>query len=239
MGAHAQLDAAHLSSHATSLSYRTVRGALPSRKTAAPAATFQERFDWRGRISIARTASKGGSRGSPRRLFTSDDDALLVELVGQLGANARPLVADRLPGRSPCQCKERDCTSLRQTVLTSPWSDAEDSRSSRKCASTGRAGRTSRDSSRGGRRTRSRTDGICISAAAASARPRWTAAPDPTRSSAIRISIARPGPVAIAAPPQTAQAPGEAAVIKAPQHPRKEQFPSVFSLPFPQNQKNE
>jgi hypothetical protein len=167
----------------------------------------------------------------PRRLFTSDGDARLVELVGQLGAHAWPLVADRLPGRSPRQCKERYCTYLCPTVRTSPWSDAEDQLLFQKVREHGPRW------SDIARFLEGRT--------ANAIKNRWhlhirgcSVRPPPTPLAAAQFACQPPAPLWSPHPPLTAQPPGDAPVIKDPQHPRKEQFPSVFSLPFPQNHQN-
>lgn len=62
----------------------------------------------------------------PRRLFTTEEDRRLVQLVEQFGANSWTIIADRIPGRTSRQCKERYFTYLCPEVKKDPWTEEED-----------------------------------------------------------------------------------------------------------------
>lgn len=67
-----------------------------------------------------------GTNRKPRRLFTSEEDRRLIQLVEQYGANSWALIADRIPGRTSRQCKERYFTYLCPDVKKAPWTEEED-----------------------------------------------------------------------------------------------------------------
>ena len=62
----------------------------------------------------------------PRRLFTPEEDQLLLSLVEKYGQNSWTDIAEKIPGRSSRQCKERYLTYLCPTVNHSPWTEDED-----------------------------------------------------------------------------------------------------------------
>ena len=62
----------------------------------------------------------------PRRLFTSEEDRRLIQLVEQFGPNSWTIIADRIPGRTSRQCKERYFTYLCPDVKKAPWTEEED-----------------------------------------------------------------------------------------------------------------
>lgn len=62
----------------------------------------------------------------PRRLFTPEEDQLLLSLVEKYGQNSWTDIAEKIPGRSSRQCKERYTTYLCPTVNHSPWNEEED-----------------------------------------------------------------------------------------------------------------
>lgn len=67
------------------------------------------------------------SHRKPRRLFTTEEDRKLIQLVEQFGVNAWTVISDRIPGRTSRQCKERYFTYLSPGVKKAPWTDEEDS----------------------------------------------------------------------------------------------------------------
>ncbi|OHT10204.1 hypothetical protein TRFO_20588 [Tritrichomonas foetus] len=61
-----------------------------------------------------------------RRLFTCQEDKLLISLVERHGVNSWIKIAEMIPGRTSRQCKERYNTYLSPDVNNSPWSESED-----------------------------------------------------------------------------------------------------------------
>jgi hypothetical protein len=61
-----------------------------------------------------------------RRIFSSCEDALLIQLVSQFGENAWQAIAAFIPDRTARQCKERYFTYLSPGVRVVPWTPAED-----------------------------------------------------------------------------------------------------------------
>jgi hypothetical protein len=59
-------------------------------------------------------------------LFTTEEDARLLELVELYGFNSWQLIAPQLPGRSSRQCRECYSTYLCPSVRTAPWTETED-----------------------------------------------------------------------------------------------------------------
>lgn len=61
-----------------------------------------------------------------RHLFQPEEDELLIKLVKQYGNNQWSLIADRMPGRTSRQVKERYNTYLGPNVRKTPWTHEED-----------------------------------------------------------------------------------------------------------------
>jgi hypothetical protein len=61
-----------------------------------------------------------------RYVFTRQEDSVIEELVERLGVGVWELIAERLPGRSPRQCRDRWFTYLAPEVNRTPWSSDED-----------------------------------------------------------------------------------------------------------------
>ena len=59
--------------------------------------------------------------------FTQEEDSLILDHVKENGTNNWPLLQDKLPGRSPKQCRERWFNHLDPTLKKSPWTLEEDS----------------------------------------------------------------------------------------------------------------
>lgn len=58
--------------------------------------------------------------------FSKEDDETLRGLVRELGANNWRLVANRMPGRNPRQCRERWMNYANPDIKKRPWTPAED-----------------------------------------------------------------------------------------------------------------
>jgi hypothetical protein len=66
--------------------------------------------------------------GQEKRVFTTDEDALLTQLVSEFGDHAWTDISKRMPGRSCRQCRERWSLYLSPAVSNGPWATEEDSR---------------------------------------------------------------------------------------------------------------
>lgn len=80
----------------------------------------------RARLQKSKQKHFNISHRKPRRLFTPEEDRLLLSLVEQLGVNSWIEISEKIPGRSSRQCKERYVTYLCPNVNHSPWTDEED-----------------------------------------------------------------------------------------------------------------
>ncbi|GMH97652.1 hypothetical protein TrST_g10689 [Triparma strigata] len=58
--------------------------------------------------------------------WTEEEDELVVQLVGRLGAKKWSQIAGHLPGRIGKQCRERWHNHLNPDICKAPWSEAED-----------------------------------------------------------------------------------------------------------------
>jgi hypothetical protein len=63
-----------------------------------------------------------------RATFAPNEDAELARLVGELGTSNWKEVAERIPGRSARQCRERWNLYLSTTASNAPWSLEDDFR---------------------------------------------------------------------------------------------------------------
>jgi hypothetical protein len=72
------------------------------------------------------TERRKRSKRTQRRIFSSVEDALLTNLVSQMGENAWPFIASCIPDRTVRQCKERYFTYLCPSVRTESWTECED-----------------------------------------------------------------------------------------------------------------
>lgn len=61
-----------------------------------------------------------------RRKFTSEEDELIKKLVAEHGEFCWHLVATKIPGRTPRQCRERYNNNLKPDFITSEWTFEED-----------------------------------------------------------------------------------------------------------------
>jgi hypothetical protein len=69
---------------------------------------------------------EAGSFLRPHAKFTPDEDALLRSLVERFGTVDWNLIAERIPGRNPRQCKERWMNYLTPDLNGSGWTREED-----------------------------------------------------------------------------------------------------------------
>jgi hypothetical protein len=61
-----------------------------------------------------------------RSIFTPKEDQMLETAIDQLGTNDWETIAQRIPGRSARQCRERWLTYLSPEVNRTPWTAKED-----------------------------------------------------------------------------------------------------------------
>lgn len=69
---------------------------------------------------------RGSSAGKGKRLWTTDEDALLRRLAGASPENWN-VISTALPGRTGKQCRERWLNHLRPDIRKGGWTQAEDS----------------------------------------------------------------------------------------------------------------
>lgn len=63
---------------------------------------------------------------TPKIKFTPDEDVLLLNAVKSLGIGDWHVIANRIPGRNPRQCRERWNNYVNPSLITSPWTAKED-----------------------------------------------------------------------------------------------------------------
>lgn len=61
-----------------------------------------------------------------KRMFTVEEDALLINLVNKFGTSQWRRIAQLLPNRSTRQCRERYCHYLDPNVNNNPWTQEEE-----------------------------------------------------------------------------------------------------------------
>eukprot|EP00730_Choanoeca_flexa_P015183 TRINITY_DN6911_c0_g1_i1.p1 TRINITY_DN6911_c0_g1~~TRINITY_DN6911_c0_g1_i1.p1 ORF type:complete len:511 (+),score=102.41 TRINITY_DN6911_c0_g1_i1:379-1911(+) len=78
--------------------------------------------------SVKKRWTKEGSSsvGVVKGAWTSEEDALVVSLVGQYGPKKWSQIAQHLPGRIGKQCRERWHNHLNPDIKKSPWTTEED-----------------------------------------------------------------------------------------------------------------
>jgi hypothetical protein len=74
---------------------------------------------------------------SPRRKFSAEEDDKLRMLVHQMGNQRWESVAQRMPGRTARQCRDRYKNYLLSSLVITPWSPEEDALLRRKYAELG------------------------------------------------------------------------------------------------------
>jgi hypothetical protein len=67
-----------------------------------------------------------GLSGFPKQKFGPDEDTRLTSLVQLHGPRNWKLVASRMPGRNPRQCRERWKHYLKPSINRGDWTEAED-----------------------------------------------------------------------------------------------------------------
>ena len=65
-------------------------------------------------------------RVHPKSKFSTEEDALLTQLVSQYGENDFDRIAKYMPNRNSRQCKDRWINYLSPAVCRTPWSEEED-----------------------------------------------------------------------------------------------------------------
>lgn len=63
---------------------------------------------------------------TPKIKFTPDEDVLLLNAVKSLGVGDWHVIASRIPGRNPRQCRERWNNYVNPSLISSPWTTKED-----------------------------------------------------------------------------------------------------------------
>ena len=76
-------------------------------------------------VGWAQEKGQNGRR-APRHYFSSQEDALLMELVSRYGTKAWKTIASEMPGRTTRQCRERYQQYLSPQISKRPWTDEED-----------------------------------------------------------------------------------------------------------------
>lgn len=78
------------------------------------------------RSSSTEPAHANRAVGKSRQKFTSEEDGLLVGLVKRLGEENWKVIAERIPGRTARQCRERYRYYLEPTLNRGNWTEVED-----------------------------------------------------------------------------------------------------------------
>lgn len=66
------------------------------------------------------------SKNSKRKLFTKQEDKLLTEAALYYNEKNWVLIAEKVPGRTPKQCRDRWVNYLQPSLKFTPWTDHED-----------------------------------------------------------------------------------------------------------------
>ena len=77
-------------------------------------------------IIKAKRMSNNAKKVHTRRKFTNEEDDLIRKLVAEHGEYCWHLVAMKIPGRTPRQCRERYNNNLKPDFITSEWTYEED-----------------------------------------------------------------------------------------------------------------
>lgn len=73
-----------------------------------------------------KTSSRKTRPFQRKHKFSKEDDETLKSLVKELGENSWRLVASRMPGRNPRQCRERWMNYANPDIKKRPWTPTED-----------------------------------------------------------------------------------------------------------------